>query len=88
MGQALGAAGTTAGPTPPPLPKETAFFAVLDGKQAGPFSPPQLQEQVTAGKVSRDTLVWQEGMTQWTAAGKVPALTSLFASVPPPVPQG
>jgi membrane protease subunit (stomatin/prohibitin family) len=88
MGQALGSAGNTGSATPPPLPKESAFFTVLDGKQAGPFTPPQLQEQVTTGKVSRDTLVWQEGMTQWTAAGKVPALTTLFASVPPPVPQG
>jgi hypothetical protein len=60
----------------------------LDGKQAGPFSPPQLQEQLTAGKLSRDTLAWQEGMTQWIPAGQVPALASLFASAPPPVPQG
>jgi hypothetical protein len=27
-------------------------------------------------------------MTQWTPAGQVPALASLFASAPPPVPQG
>jgi len=88
MGQAINAQGGGAAPTPPPLPKETAFFAVLDGKQAGPFGQGQLQENVGAGKLTRETLVWQEGMTQWTAAGKVPALAGLFASVPPPVPQG
>jgi len=88
MGAALNSPPAAGAAGPPPVPKGAAFYIVLDGKQAGPFSPPQLQEQLTAGKLSRDTLAWQEGMTQWTPAGQVPALASLFASAPPPVPQG
>jgi membrane protease subunit (stomatin/prohibitin family) len=87
MGQAMNPQSSGGGATPPPLPKETSFFIAVDGKQAGPFAHGQLQEQVGAGKLTRETLVWSEGMTQWSAAGKVPALASLFASVPPPIPQ-
>ena len=39
MGQAMNGAGSPGAASPPPLPKESAYFVVLDGKQAGPFSP-------------------------------------------------
>jgi hypothetical protein len=60
----------------------------MDGKQSGPFDQSQLQQHLAAGKITAATLVWQQGMQQWTPAAKVPALSSLFASVPPPIPQG
>jgi membrane protease subunit (stomatin/prohibitin family) len=88
LGSALSSPPAASASAPPPLPKELSFYVALDGKQAGPFAGPQLRDQMTAGKLSRETLVWQEGMTQWTPAGQVPALAGFFASVPPPVPQG
>jgi len=45
----------------PAVAEGSAFFAVLDGKQAGPVCHGQLQEQVGAGKMTRDTLVWAGG---------------------------
>lgn len=71
---------------PPPLPKQAAYFVAIDGAQAGPFEISTLPEKVSAGKITRDTLVWKQGMPQWTAAGMVPELKDLFASVPPPLP--
>lgn len=71
---------------PPPLPKAVAFFVAIGGQQAGPFEPSALQEKVGGGQVKRETLVWKEGMAQWTPAGQVPELASLFASAPPPLP--
>jgi membrane protease subunit (stomatin/prohibitin family) len=86
MGQAMNAAPDV---TPPPIPgiASASFFAVIDGKQAGPFDPAQLQQNLAAGKLTPATLVWQPGMEQWIAASKVPALASMLASVPPPIPK-
>jgi hypothetical protein len=38
------------------------------------------------GEITRDTLVWREGMGAWTKAGDVPDLSGLFGAVPPPLP--
>lgn len=73
-------------PVPPPLPQASQFHVAIDGKQAGPFDTPALQQQVTAGKLTRDTLVWKQGMAQWTAAGQVDELKSLFGGTVPPPP--
>ena len=72
---------------PPPLPTTSAaFFAAVDGQQAGPFDRAALQSAVRDGKLTRQTLVWSQGMPAWTAAGQVPELGDLFAAVPPPLP--
>jgi membrane protease subunit (stomatin/prohibitin family) len=71
---------------PPPIPSQTAFFIAVAGKQVGPLDASKLQEAVDAGKLTRETLVWAQGMSKWTAAGEVSALADLFAAVPPPLP--
>lgn len=80
----------TAGPPtagPPPIPSAVAYFVVLDGRQAGPFDLEKLRENAAGGKINRQTLVWTQGMPQWTAAGDVAELGTLFASAPPPIPK-
>jgi membrane protease subunit (stomatin/prohibitin family) len=71
---------------PPPIPQATTYFVAYNGQQAGPFDLAKLQGEVAAGKFSRDTLVWKQGMANWTPAGQVMELQSLFANVPPPLP--
>lgn len=84
MGQTM-AGQQPAGPgqAPPPLP---AFHVAIANQQAGPFGMEQLGQKVAAGEITRDTLVWRPGMEQWTAAGQVTDLASLFAAIPPPLP--
>jgi membrane protease subunit (stomatin/prohibitin family) len=84
MGQAMAAPTGQQTATPPPLPQQSSgsFFIALDGKQAGPFTVSEL-----GGKVTRDTLVWRQGMAQWTRAADVADLKSVVESVPPPLPQ-
>ena len=92
-GQMAGAMGSmataqpqqAAGMTPPPLPVQVQLFVALDGKQAGPFELPTLQQMVQAGQLTRETLVWKQGMDAWSAAGNLTELASLFASAPPPL---
>ncbi|HEY0008063.1 MAG TPA: SPFH domain-containing protein [Tepidisphaeraceae bacterium] len=71
---------------PPPLPTATQFYAAIDGQQQGPFDLPSLRTRIQAGGLPRDTLVWKQGMGQWTPASEVDELKSLFDSVPPPIP--
>ena len=93
MGQqvanAMGQAAHTQSPNigiPLPMPTPPAYFVGVNGKQAGPFDVPAIQAMVGQGQVSRDTLVWKQGMSSWSKAGEVMELQPLFASVPPPLP--
>ncbi|UCF15826.1 MAG: SPFH domain-containing protein [Phycisphaerales bacterium] len=72
--------------TPPPLPQTPQFHVAIDGKQSGPFDMSALKQHMQSGKLTRETLVWRQGMTNWTAAGQVEELTNLFGAVPPPLP--
>ena len=73
---------------PPPLPAAAAagFFAAIGGQQQGPFGLDALQQQAAKGQLTRETLVWRQGLAQWVQAGQVPELASVFSSVPPPLP--
>jgi membrane protease subunit (stomatin/prohibitin family) len=85
MGQALSGQGRPAG-GPPPIP-QTMYFAAVDGQQVGPFDAGALKDQIRSGRVKKDTLVWAEGMAEWTAADKVDAVSKLFGALPPPLPK-
>lgn len=87
MGQSLaGAQARNAAPQPPPLPGQAEYHAALEGKSQGPFDPDTLRQFASAGRLTRDTLVWKEGMAAWIKAGEVAELAPLFKSAPPPLP--
>ena len=71
---------------PPPLPTEVTYFVAQNGTQAGPFSLSALQAQVQAGSMTREHLVWRQGMAAWAKAGEQADLLALFQAVPPPLP--
>lgn len=56
--------------------------------QLGPLTLDNIKELANDGVIDRDTFVWSPGMPDWTTAGNVPALHSLFArpQTPPPTP--
>lgn len=67
------------------------YFIISNDVQQGPFSPEELSLQ----RITSDTLVWAEGMAQWTPAWQVEELKSLLygqptgnsmATPPPPPP--
>ena len=45
-----------------------------------------LASQAAAGALTAQTLVWTQGMAQWTPAGQVQDLAQVFANTPPPLP--
>jgi membrane protease subunit (stomatin/prohibitin family) len=80
------APAAAAGAVPPPLPGATPYFVAVNGAQAGPFERAALQAQVVNGTLTRDSLVWRQGMPAWAKASDQADLQDLFAAMPPPLP--
>ena len=76
----------------PPIPPtsvvepQVQMYLHIAGQQYGPYDYAMLKQFVTTGQLTAQTLVWQQGMAAWTAAGEVKELQTLFAPVPPVTP--
>lgn len=57
------------------------YFVGKDGKQLGPFDAQQIRDQLNAGLISYDDLIWREGMPAWA-----PVRTEFPPPGIPPVP--
>lgn len=69
---------------PPPLPV-LQYYVADNGKSTGPFDQQQLSQMVLNNALTRNSLVWKKGMTNWAAASTVGDLADLFESLPPPI---
>jgi hypothetical protein len=86
IAQAMAGQQATPIATPPPIPGAAAYFVAVGGQRTGPFDLQALSGQANSGTLTPQTLVWTQGMANWTPAGQVPALAQVFANVPPPLP--
>ncbi len=77
----------SAGAAPPPVPGQKQFHVAINGQQNGPYDMTTLQTMASNGQLTKETLVWANGMDSWTKAGEIAELASVFGSVPPPIPQ-
>ncbi|MEO5691766.1 MAG: SPFH domain-containing protein [Usitatibacter sp.] len=87
MGGMAAGAGAGASAVPPPIPGAAMFHVAMGQAQTGPFDLSALAQQASAGQLSRDTLVWKNGMASWVKASEVPELANLFSNLPPPIPR-
>lgn len=72
---------------PPPMPAAIQYFYASNGQQAGPATFEQLKALFANRTINKDTLIWKQGMSGWTALNQVEELKSfLGGSVPPPLP--
>lgn len=76
--------GTMNPMTGTPQKPPNAFFVILDGKQAGPFSEEELTRLISQGSVDKTTYVWKAGMPNWEHCENVPEVLRLVALCPPP----
>ena len=60
------------------------WFIYEEGKQTGPYSFAQLQEEVKAGRLKESGLIWAEGFTEWQPASTVGNLFTPQQFIPPP----
>lgn len=59
------------------------YFYLKDGQQIGPIPFEDLKKH----NIRKDTLIWYDGITDWTQAQNVDELQILFATTPPPIPK-
>ncbi len=72
---------------PPPMPTQVMYHYAVNDQQAGPVTFDKLKELFAARTVNRDSLVWKQGMANWTALKDVEELkVFLGGSTPPPLP--
>jgi len=55
------------------------WYYTRQGQRFGPLSTEQMRQLAQAGQLQQTDLVWTEGITEWTPAGRVP---QLFAAAP------
>ena len=71
----------------PANPNIGGYYVSVGGQATGPYDSSGLRQLVNQGMLSRDTLVWKEGMSNWVIAGTVEELGPFFApALPPPLP--
>jgi uncharacterized RDD family membrane protein YckC len=63
-------------------PMSQKFHIVINGQKLGPFSIDELKSY----NIQRETLVWTEGLGNWTKAEHIPLLKEVLQSIPPPLP--
>jgi hypothetical protein len=56
------------------------FFYTDGTDKFGPFT----IEELKGKGITRDTMVWYEGLDDWKKAGEVPELYQLYSATPPP----
>src|SRR6266545_2268079 len=55
------------------------FFTHNGTVQEGPFDAQELKSQ----QITRETMVWHEGLDKWVKAGDLPELKETFSNPPP-----
>jgi hypothetical protein len=70
-------------------PQGAATYNVaINGNPTGPFTIAELKVLAQRNEITKDTLVWTEGMTEWAPAWTVREFDQVFAAIPPPLPPG
>jgi hypothetical protein len=62
------------------------YTVIINEETHGPYDQMELQQMAQQGTLTRETLVWKEGMAQWDETGMIEELVSIFVAVPPPLP--
>lgn len=73
------------GMNPPPVPS-IKFHVAQNGQPTGPFDLFTLSQMVSTGTLTKDSLVWRQGMQNWERSETVEELKSLFGNGLPPIP--
>lgn len=62
------------------------YYIIVNQKQEGPFTPEQLKQKKNNNELTKETMVWTNGMPGWEKAGDQQELMAIFIATPPPLP--
>lgn len=55
-----------------PKRNEVSFYAIIEGRQAGPIKEKELKKFISNGDITSDTLIWTYGLSEWQPANQLP----------------
>ena len=55
-----------------PKKNEVSFYAIIEGRQAGPIKEKELKKFISNGDITSDTLMWMYGLSEWRPANQLP----------------
>jgi len=61
--------------------EQGVWHIVVDGEQVGPLTEGEVKDRLSQGKINSDTLVWKDGLGDWTALSAVPELAAIYAKL-------
>jgi hypothetical protein len=67
------------------MSEDPQWYVSVEGQQHGPYSGEQLVEFTGTGNITRESMVWTEGMTEWLPAARIEGLFPAAAPVAAPV---
>ncbi len=67
---------------PPPIPT-ISYYVAVNGQAQGAFPLEVLSRMKQNGQLTKETLVWKQGMENWEKAGNIDELQGIFVDVPP-----
>jgi hypothetical protein len=75
-------------PVPPPIPAQILYHYSINGEQLGPVTYDKLKELFANRTINRDSLVWKQGLANWTSLKDLEELKAfLGGNTPPPLPK-
>lgn len=57
---------------------QSSFYIEIEGKAAGPFSDAEIKKLFNDKIITKDSLVWKQGMSSWEKIQNVPEALRLF----------
>jgi hypothetical protein len=84
MNHAIGNMQVPGTMNPMPPVSQSFYYAIIDNKQAGPFSEQELSRLISEKRVTKETYLWKPGLGQWEIAENIPEILKLVALSPPP----
>jgi membrane protease subunit (stomatin/prohibitin family) len=78
----------SAAPPPVSLAEQASkYYVGKNGKKAGPFDEDAIAGYIQKGAITKETLMWKQGLAAWQAAGQFAEFESLLKATPPPLPE-
>jgi hypothetical protein len=60
-----------------------SYYVVINDITQGPFSESEISGHILSDKITEDTFVWHDGMSNWQLTKDVPEVAKLFLLKPP-----
>lgn len=67
----------------PMQPKPIEWYVAVEGKACGPYGETEIKKLLLENKLTKDSLVWCAGMTEWQVIERTPQILKLIVDLPP-----